>query len=75
MIISTAVRMGVSVEKLAARQEVMQSAITAPVLGAYWTINLGKVQQNGYGEHFREKSGPTPLILANTKDKETTLRR
>ena len=47
MIISTAVRVGVSVEKLAARQDVLQSAITAPGLGAYWTVNLGKVQQNG----------------------------
>ena len=47
MIISTAVRVGVPVEKLAARQTVLQSAITAPVLGAYWTLNLGKVQQNG----------------------------
>jgi len=47
VIISTVVRVGVSVEKLAARQNVLQSAITAPVLGAYWPVSLGKVQQNG----------------------------
>lgn len=47
MIISTAVHVGASMEKLAVRQDVPQSVITAPVLGAYWTVNLGKVQQNG----------------------------
>jgi hypothetical protein len=46
VIISTAIHLGVSVEKLAARQDVPHSAITASVLGAYWTVNVGKVQQN-----------------------------